>query len=388
VKRVSGTDIPRRGPLFRREEKHEIRHLLSVWCAVALSWSFWLMPPVIRYWIADRISDITAILSTTYTRNVRDNLTKAAGGSLSDEEMAAHIKSIFRTSARNFMDLITMARVSARSLRNAITVTEGDWSMIENAIAKGRGVVFVTAHVGCFDFIGQLFRARGYKLTIVTGRTTSRFIFDGVTHLRASRGNALVEPTPSGVRNVIRALRRGECSVFLSDRDFFQNGRPVTFFGHETTLPPGAIRIARDTGAVVVPIFSRRRNRGHEIRIFEPFVVESTRNVDADVDAGLQILSRHLERGISGNLDQWAMFQRVWPAEPPPPVRVFPVGSPLESELLEKVAAALPERNPDGTLGKHPLVSSLGRRRQSEDEPSENSQTEALPDSPQPSEAK
>jgi KDO2-lipid IV(A) lauroyltransferase len=349
---VSATDAPRRAPVFRREERHEIRHLLSIWCAVALSWIFWLTPPFLRYWIADRISDFTECASTTYIENVRDNLVKASGDTLSEEELSAYVRTIFRSSARNFMDLITMARASAKSLRGSIEVTEGDWSMIENAIAKGRGVVFVTGHIGCFDFIGQLFRARGYKLTIVTGRTTSRFLFDGVTHLRASRGNSMVEPTPSGVRNVIRALRRGECAVFLSDRDFFQNGRNVTFFGHETTLPPGAIRIARDTGAVVVPIFTRRRRRGHELRIFEPFTVASTKDVDADVDAGLQILVKHLERGISGGLDQWVMFQRVWPAEPPPPVRVFPVGTPLESELLEKVAAALPERHPDGGTGR------------------------------------
>jgi KDO2-lipid IV(A) lauroyltransferase len=245
------------------------------------------------------------------------------------------------------MDLITMSRESFQSIRQSVRWVDGDWATIENAIAQGRGVIFVTAHVGCFDFIGQLFRARGYKLTIVTGRTTSRFVFDGVTHLRGSRGNQMVEPTPGGVRQVIRALRRGECAVFLSDRDFFQNGRDVTFFGRQTTLPPGAVRIARDTGAMVVPIFSQRLKRGHILRIFEPFVVEKTKDVDADVARGLESLTRVLEDGISGNLDQWVMFQRVWLEEPPPPVRVFPAGSPLESELLEKVASAIPERRSD-----------------------------------------
>jgi KDO2-lipid IV(A) lauroyltransferase len=222
-------------------------------------------------------------------------------------------------------------------------------------------------------------------LTIVTGRTTSRFVFDGVTHLRGSHGNALVEPTPSGVRNVIRALRRGECAVFLSDRDFFQNVPEVSFFGRTTTLPPGAIRIARDTGAVIVPIFSHRLRRGYELRIFEPFQVASTIDVDADVDLGLQTLVENLERGISGNLRQWAMFQRVWLDEPVPAVRVFPVGSPLESELMEKVAAALPERHGDNSDSRSQRAATLRSRRRSGNATIDNSQTATQPDNLPPS---
>jgi KDO2-lipid IV(A) lauroyltransferase len=325
-------------------------------------------------------------MSKTYVENVRANLTQASGGHLPESDLNTLVKNVFRVSGRNFMDLITMSRVSFRYLRSAVQVVEGDWSLIENAIAQGRGVIFVTAHVGCFDFIGQLFRARGYKLTIVTGRTTSRFLFDGVTHLRGSRGNHMVEPTPSGVRNVIRALRRGECAVFLSDRDFFQNGREVTFFGRKTTLPPGAVRIARDTGAMVVPIFSRRKARGYEMRILEPFSVAASRNVEADIEAGLKQLVNVLEQGITGNLDQWAMFQRVWLDQPVPPVRVFPAGSPLESELLEKVASALPERKTDGADPRAFATGLLAKVRHDGVSPapptSDSSQTEAQPDNP------
>jgi len=172
--------------------------------------------------------------------------------------------------------------------------------------------------------------------------------------------------------------------VFLSDRDFFQNGREVTFFGRTTTLPPGAIRIARDTGAVIVPIFSYRLRRGHELRIFEPFTVATTDDVGADVELGLDQLVEHLERGISGNLGQWAMFQRVWLDQPAPAVRVFPVGSPLESELMERVAAAIPERLADRS---EPRISPAERRRQRQSGtiPTGNSQTEGQPDNPRPS---
>lgn len=333
------------GPRFRREERHEFRYHLSIFIAEAFSWIFWLIPRPVRYAIADRVGDAFRRLTHTYRDNVEANVAQVLEVPQSAPEVVAAARSIFRTSARNFTDLITMPRQSRDSLLGSLRVAEGDWQTIEDAIAAGTGVIFVLGHLGSFDLVGQVFWARGYKLTIVTGRTTSRFIFDGVTHLRAAKGSKMVEPTPSGVRQVIKALRQGECSVFVSDRDFFQNGRPVEFFGRATTLPPGAIRIARDTGATVIPIAPRRAGLHHEIDIQEPFTVPKTDDLERDMRAGFDRLVPALEHGIRRGTSQWVMFQRVWPDTPAPAIQVFPVGSPLESELLEKVAQVLPERS-------------------------------------------
>jgi len=340
---------PRR-PLFRHEERHEFRYHLSISIAAALSWLAWLTPGPVRYWIADRIGEIFCRCTHTYRDNVESNVSQVIGPS-DPERVNRAVISIFRMSARNFADLIILPRVSRDRLLNQVQVAKGSWQLVEDALAEGRGVIFVSAHLGCFDMVGAALWARGYKLTIVTGRTTSRFIFDGVTYLRASRGTTMIEPTPGGVRKVIRALRENECTVFVADRDYFQNGRPVTFFGRTTSLPPGPIRIARDTGAVVIPIMPRRIGNRHEIDLLEPFTVPKTDDFEADMDAGFGRLIPALEYGIRTRVDQWVMFQRTWRDIPAPAVRVFPVGSPLESELLEKVAQALPERAGPGKIG-------------------------------------
>lgn len=340
---LSKTPEKRSTPSFAKEDRHEFRYQLSVTLAGLLSWFLFLVPPTLRNGFAELCGRLFFRFSHGYRESVMDNVMQVLGKDEEDGETRAVARSIFRNSALNFMDLLTLPRRSGRSLIRSTYVVEGDWSIIDDAIRSGRGVVFLTGHVGCFDFIGQSLVARGLKLTIVTGRTTSRFIFDGVTWLRGVRGGTFVEPTPSGVRAVIRALRRGECAVFLADRDFFQNGSEVTFFGRETTLPPGVVRIARDTGALVIPVFTRRVRGGHEIRIFQPLEIEKTRDTQADVQRGLRQVVPYLEQGISAAIEQWVMFQRVWPELPRPAMTVFPAGSPLESELLEKVAQRLPE---------------------------------------------
>lgn len=334
---------PKRVNVFRREDHHEFRYQLSVFCAGLLSWIAFLIPSPIRRRIAMRCGMAFYRLSNTYRSNVESNVRQVLGEGADGRLVRATARSIFRNSALNFLELLTLPRRSRRYLVNATVVVEGDFAMINNAIATGRGVIFISGHIGCFDFIGQSLEAHGIQLTVVTGRTTSRFIFDGVTWLRGARGGSMVEPTPGGVVSVVRTLRKGGCAVFIADRDFFQNGREVSFFGQPTTLPPGPVRLARETGSIVIPIFSRRAGRVHEIRILEPMVFEKTPDVEADMDAGMQRMATVLEEGISSTLDQWAMFQRVWPERPPSAVRVFPVGSPLESELLERVANRLPE---------------------------------------------
>lgn len=335
---------PTRRPLFKREERREFRYRLSIFCAELLSWLCWLYPPPLRRWFANRCGDLFFRVSHTYRANVLDNidhvLPRVETGQTPEE--IAH--SIFHTSAQNFMDLMVMPRVRRKRMASSMTLVEGSWEELDGLLAAGNGVILLTGHLGCFDYIGSSLTAKGYKLIAVTGRTTSRFIFDGVTHLRTAGGIELVEPTASGVRRVIQCLRRGYCAVFVVDRDFFQNGRPVVFFGEPTTLPPGPVRIARDTGAPIVPMFTRRTAKAHELALRPPITIEKTASLDADVDRGLQRVTRELEDAISDNLHQWAMFQRVWPELPVEPVRVFPVGSPLESELLERVAAAVPER--------------------------------------------
>ena len=81
--------------------------------------------------------------------------------------------------------------------------------------------------------------------------------------------------------------------------------------------------------------------------------------LDADVAAGMELLKSRLEAGIGANPDQWVLFQRAWPLAPAPPVRVFPVGSPLESELLKRVDAVLPPSR-DGRLSR-PADAPTGR---------------------------
>jgi lauroyl/myristoyl acyltransferase len=291
------------------------------------------VPLPLGYWLADRAGDLFYRFAPGYRVNVIDNLRHVLGDDAPLDELRALARRAFRYSARNFYDLTRLRFLSMDEIARQITVL-GSWAPVEEAVARRKGAIFVTGHTGAFDFAGQMIPHHGYRAVLVTVRTVSEFVHEGVTYLREMKGFDLEEATPGGLRRLMRALRRGETIGLATDRDFLRNGTPVTFFGEETTLPIGAVRLALETGALIVPVVCRRHRLRQTFLIDEPFYLAKTGDTDADVRRGLERVVAFLEHHIRADPAQWVMFQRVWPDTPPPALAVFPVGSPLEGRVL------------------------------------------------------
>jgi lauroyl/myristoyl acyltransferase len=333
---------------FQLEKRREFRYPLSVMCAKICSWVTFVCPKPVRYRIADLWGEFFYRARPKYRKNVESNVLQVLGDELPPEQLGGIVRSIYRASARNFADLLTVPHAGPGELNRATTVEHGSFQLLDDALSDGRGALVLTGHLGAFDLTGQVLSERGYKLTVVTGRTTARFVFDAVSYLRSSRGMNVVEASPSGVRKMIQAVKRGEVAVLVSDRDFFQSGIPVTFFDRQTTLPPGIARIARDTGAKIVPVYGRRVETGYRLTIEPGFSVPKTRDVDEDVRHGMEQVVETLERAISRAPDQWVMFQQVWPSAPAAPAPDVPADSSTDLAIVTQSSVERP--------GSHPIA--------------------------------
>jgi lauroyl/myristoyl acyltransferase len=307
--------IPKSPPRQKPKRKQFEVQLADVSAAVA-SWSARLVPE----WIADRIA--IRIGKLTYRRfggfrhNVESNMSqvlRAVGES--PDKLDQLVEGVFVTNARNVLELLRVPHLSSEAILASCDLVEGDWSAIESALATKRGLIIITAHLGAFDYIGNVLHHRGYPLTILTTRTTSPFVFAAVSFLRRSHKMKIVDATRAGIRQVIKALANGECVALVSDRDFALSGRPTTFFGKETTLPIGAARLARDTSSVIVPLFTIWSGDRHQLYIGEPLDAPRTDNRDADIAQTMAAIAASIERAINRAPHQWVMFQQVWPEQ-------------------------------------------------------------------------
>jgi phosphatidylinositol dimannoside acyltransferase len=298
------------------------------------------LPLSVGNWLADRGGDLFYRSAGGYRGAVVDNLRHVVGADATLEELRAAARVTFRHSARNFYDLLRLPHLSPDQMRASVVVL-GSWSTVDEALARGKGIVFITGHIGAFDYAGQMIPLRGIKTVLVTARTVAEFVHGGVTYLRASQGYAVEESTPGTVRRLVRTLRQGGTIGLATDRDFFRNGVPVRFFGEETTLPAGAVRLALEAGAPIIACIARRHKHHHTLVIEEPVWVTKSGDSADDVQRGLEQVVEIFERHIRATPEQWVMFQRVWPTAPPPAISVFPVGSPLEGRVLGGEASSL-----------------------------------------------
>ncbi len=272
-----------------------------------------ILPVGVGYWLSDRCGDVIFAFTPRYRGNVRANLAHVMGLPETNPEVRRNVRRVFHCSSRNFFDLMRVSHFSDDDLRAAVFCSKESWERLDRVREAGKGGIVVSAHFGAFDFTGQTIFSNGYPIIPLTTRTVPEPIYQVVSLLRQSHGLNIEEANSRGVRKVLAALRRGEFAGLLADRDFFHTGIPIEFFGSMTSLPPGPARIARDTGAPIILVFTKRFSKGYVLTVEEPFHVEKTSDVDRDVSLAMARVVRCFERLIRESPEQWVMFQRVWP---------------------------------------------------------------------------
>lgn len=291
---------------------------LSILAARLFSFFAYHTPLRIGYLLADLTGVWMFLRFHNYRRAVMSNLRTVYGGDVPERELRKRARWVFRTSSRNFWDLASLPRLDRERLEAMHYVDEGSWELIDEAMAKGAGAILISAHMGAFDFIGQYVLTGRHRPLVLTSSTVPDYLFAGVTHWRSSLGIRLEVVNSHSLRHIVQAMRKGEFVAMVGDRTFGAKGYPVEFFGKQTTLPVGAVKLARETGAPLIPVFAYRksiRHRTHEFyfRIFEPIYIEKTKNRELDVAVGMKRVVAVLEDAIRRAPEQWVMFQPVWP---------------------------------------------------------------------------
>jgi KDO2-lipid IV(A) lauroyltransferase len=162
---------------------------------------------------------------------------------------------------------------------------------VDAAVAAGRGIVFLTPHLGCFEVTAQAYAERygaAYgPVTVLYRPARKRLLRELVDTARARPGVAAAPATLAGVRQMIRALRRGEAVGLLPDQVPPEGlGVWAPFFGQPAYTMTLAARLVQQTGATPLVVWGERlpRGRGFVVRIAplaEPLPLEDPHPAEA-----------------------------------------------------------------------------------------------------------
>jgi len=143
-------------------------------------------------------------------------------------------------------------------------------SLIEEARAKGRGIVFLTPHLGCFEATAQGYAARYGRITVLYRPARKPWLRELVDTARGRPNLDTAPTTLAGVKQMLKALKAGEAVGLLPDQvPPDKMGVWAPFFGRDAYTMTLSARLAQQTGAAVLLAWGERLpwGRGYRIRL-------------------------------------------------------------------------------------------------------------------------
>ncbi|QRN95934.1 lysophospholipid acyltransferase family protein [Archangium violaceum] len=207
-----------------------------------------------------------------------------------------------------------------RQLERLVRWSEEDRRVLDVALARGRGVVFISGHVGNWELLARRVARAGYPSQSIAKETTDPRLTTLVERFRARGGvRSIWRGQEGAARAMLRALKAGEILGLLIDQDTRVQSVFVPFFGELAATPRAAADLALRTGAAVVVGFCQREGDGYRLWMEEvPWQASGDREVDAL--ALTAALSLRIEAAIRRAPEQWVWMHQRWktrPAEPP-----------------------------------------------------------------------
>jgi len=242
---------------------------------------------------------------------VRENLALALPHR--GDEHAAIAREAFRNVGINGLELLRLRTMPTAAL--AALVRVHDLQRYEAALARGRGVIVVTAHIGNFDLLACTRAMAGVPLAIVSRELhaggSNRFWME----TREASGLRIF-PERAAPRRSLRWLREGRVLGIVVDQRTGpeRGGIRVPFFGREVWTSSMAARLAERTGAALLPVRIRRADDGTHDVLVEPELADPSSRPDepagARTLAACTEINRVVERWISDVPGQWLWLHR------------------------------------------------------------------------------
>ncbi len=283
--------------------------MAGYWMYRVLGATIPLIPPRFGYllfgWIGARFFDWFADAREPLRDNLRHVMKNAT-----PPEIDHVARNILRNHLKNYYDFFRSTRLTKDDIARLVQVN--GFENLENALARGKGVVFITAHFGNLDIVGQTFAIRGYKVTTPAEHVKPEILYQRIVATRAAKGLTLI-PVDGPLLALVRALKKNEIVGLAADLDVTKSGIVVDFFDAPARLPDGHVQLALRTGAALLPAFSMRLPDNTFAAYAEPPIeLQNTGNFEADVRASVEQVARVLEKWIGQHPEQWVMFHRLW----------------------------------------------------------------------------
>jgi KDO2-lipid IV(A) lauroyltransferase len=220
----------------------------------------------------------------------------------------AFIQRVFIQFSKSMVDFLRGPVITPDSLT---TLVKADgWEHVEAAQRHGKGIIFITAHMGNWEMLGRWLAAHGIPLTVVA-REPEEPEFAAFIHEFRLNAGFQVAYRGESARELLRLLKAGKAIGLLPDQnsgDVF-----VPFFGVPAGTAEGPAALALHTGAVLIPSYCvRLPDDTYRLLLLPPIATDPTGDKEADKRRITTDVNQVLESVIREYPDQWLWLHNRW----------------------------------------------------------------------------
>lgn len=232
------------------------------------------------------------------------------------ERVVATARAAYENLGRTTIESAMLSRYDRAKILELFDQPES-WSVLEEALRGGRGIIFVGGHLGNWELAAAYVAARGVDFEAVA-RQMENPLFDAyITRTRERLGMTIIYDGDA-VRRVPRALRGNAAVAFLIDQGAAGLASTwVPFFGRLAKTPRGPAVFALRLGAPVIFAAPLRKPDGRYTLAFERVPVRETGDRNADVDRIVAEYTLTLERWVRRAPEQYFWHHRRWKHQQP-----------------------------------------------------------------------
>lgn len=268
------------------------------------------------YSFADTIASLGFALAVKQRKIALECLHLAFGNELSEKEAERIAKDSFIYMARSGFELISMLDNPA-VLKQCIGFENKNH--LDTALAKGKGVILVSAHFGNFPLLLSRLSQEGYNISGIMRPMRDARVEKIFLEKREKYRVKTIYSQPRNVcvEKTIRTLRNNEIVFIPIDQNFGTGGVFVNFFGRQAATATGPIVFAQRTKAVVLACFIlRQKNNRHKIVFEPPLDLKEGDSPKETVLINIQRLTDVIESYIRRYPAEWSWIHRRWKTKP------------------------------------------------------------------------
>ncbi|MCG2714069.1 MAG: lysophospholipid acyltransferase family protein [Candidatus Omnitrophica bacterium] len=268
-----------------------------------------VLPLRLVYALAVFLADLHYLFAFRDRRFVKGNLRLIfPQKSLSDLRKLSRL--VFRNFAKYLTDFFRFEKLNQQFIKQNIKLENLHY--FDEALAKGKGVVVLTAHLGNWELGGVVIAQLGYPFWAVALPHKSKKVNAFFDAQRNSKGVKVIA-MGKAVRSCISEIRNNHMVALVGDRDFTEKGIVIDFFGLPTHFPEGPAALSLLTGAPIVPGFMlRNADDSFTLRIEKPVEFDPTGDKAKDLKSLTTLCKNIFEDYIRKYPEQWYVFRRFW----------------------------------------------------------------------------